>query len=104
MNWYWWLVIAAGIILILLLIYFFGSKEIKKLAYELVCNAEKLIGEGEGQEKYNLVLENLSKLTKGIIPTSLLKKAIELGVSKMKDMLLEDPKSIQKRLKEKENG
>lgn len=96
MAWYWYLVIAVGVVLVLLLVYKFGSVRVKRLAYELVCNAEKLIGSGEGEEKYNLVLDNLEKLTHGMISKSLLKKAIEWGVQHMKEMLLEDPKSIEK--------
>lgn len=97
MEWYWWIVIAAAAVIVLLLIYFFGSAKLKKLAYELVCNAEKLIGNGSGQEKYELVLTNLSKLTKGLIPVPLLKKMIEWAVERMKEMLLEDKKSFIKK-------
>lgn len=105
MAWYWWLVIAIAIVLVIVLIGIFGTDKVKKLAYELVCNAENLLGSGYGQEKYNLVLDNLEKLTKGIIPKSLMKKAIEWGVNRMKNMLLENKDSIEKHNKEdKENG
>lgn len=98
MEWYWWLVIAAGVLLVLFLIYLYGSKSLKNVAYELVCNAEKMIGSGNGAEKYDLVLEHLSKLTKGIISKPAMKKAIEWGVARMKEMLLEDEESQKKHL------
>lgn len=96
MEWYWYLVIAIAVVVVLLLVYFFGTDKVKKLAYELVCNAETLIGSGNGQEKYELVLDNLVKLTKGLIPKSMIKKAIEWGVSRMKNMLLENKDSMEK--------
>lgn len=102
MDWYWYLVIVGAILVVLLLIYAFGSRKLKDLAYELVCNAEKLLGSGEGKAKKELVLNHLSELTKGKIPVFILEKAIELGVSKMKSMLLEDKESVEKEVKENE--
>lgn len=102
MKWYWYLVIVGAVLIVLLLIYAFGSRKLKDLAYELVCNAERLLGSGQGKEKYELVLNHLSELTKGKIPVSILEKAIDLGVDKMKSMLLEDKESVKKGTKENE--
>lgn len=102
MEWYWYLIIAVAIVIVFILIYAFGSRKLKDLAYELVCNAERLLGSGQGKEKYELVLNHLSELTKGKIPVSILEKAIDLGVDKMKSMLLEDKESVKKGTKENE--
>ena len=103
MEWYWYLVIALAIFLILILIALFGSKALKKLAYELVLNAEKLLGEGQGEDKLNLVLTKLSELTKGAIPVSILKGIVEWAVKKMKNMLLEDENSQKKHMSNEES-
>lgn len=92
MEWYWYLVIVGAVLVVLLLIYAFGSRKLKDLAYELVCNAEKLLGSGEGKAKKELVLNHLSELTHGMIPVFVLDKLTELGVTKMKAMLLEEKK------------
>lgn len=103
MEWYWYLVIALAIFLIFVLIALFGSKALKKLAYELVLNAEKLLGDGQGDGKLNLVLTKLSEMTKGAIPVSILKSIVEWAVKKMKNMLLEDEKSQKKHMSKDES-
>lgn len=96
MKWWVILLIVLGCVLAVILIALFGDKKLKELAYQLVCNAEKLIGQGEGEEKKSLVLNNIEKITKGLVPKWLLEKVIEWGVTKMKNMLLEDSASIKK--------
>lgn len=100
MEWYWYLVIAIAVVVVLLLIGFFGSAKLKKFAYQLVVNAEKLIGSGKGEEKYNLVIKKLSELTKGFIPESILKSIANWAVQRMKDLLEENPESTEKHLSE----
>ena len=102
MEWYWYLVIGLVVFFILVCIALFANKRLKDIAYELVENAEKALGSGQGSEKYKLVLDNLSKLTKGFVPTSVLEKVIELSVEKLKLMLKEDKKSIKDSVSEKE--
>lgn len=103
MAWYWYLVIALAIFLVLLLIALFGGKALKKVAYELVLNAEKLLGEGNGGDKLELVLTKLSELTKGLIPVSVLKAVAEWAVRKMKMMLLEDKSSQERHMNNAES-
>lgn len=104
MSWYWYLVIAGGVILILLLIALFGNSKIKKYAYQLVVNAEKLVGSGNGQEKYDLVIKKLSELTKGMIPEAWLKAAANWAVKRMKVLLEENTESAEKHLTEVSNN
>lgn len=98
MAWYWYLVIALVVFFVLVLIAMFGNKALKNIAYELVINAEKLLGEGKGEAKLNLVLSKLSELTKGFIPASMLRAVAEWAVKRMKNMLLEDKKSQEKHM------
>lgn len=100
MEWYWYLVISLAVFVVLLLVGLFGSSKLKKLAYQLVINAEKLIGSGNGEEKYNLVIKKLSELTKGIVPESLLKSIVNWAVNRMKALLEENPESTEKHLSE----
>lgn len=100
MEWYWYLVIALAVFVVLLLVGLFGSSKLKKLAYQLVVNAEKLIGSGNGEEKFNLVIKKLSELTKGFIPESLLKSIVNWAVNRMKTLLEENPESTEKHLSE----
>lgn len=104
MEWYWYLIIALSVAVVFLLIVIFGNSTLKKFAYELVCNAENLVGSGNGEEKYNLVLENLSKLTKGLIPTWILKLVINWAVNRMKLLLSENTESTKKHLEEDNKG
>lgn len=103
MAWYWYLVIAGIVVVAIILVILFGNSKLKSLAYQLVVNAEKLVGSGKGEEKYNLVIKKLSTLTKGIIPEWLLKKAVETAVSRMKLLLEENSESIEKHLKNEED-
>lgn len=96
MEWWVILLIVLGCVLIVLLIALFGNKKLKSLVYELVCNAEKLVGQGKGKEKKSLVLESIEKITHGLVPKWLLEKMIEWGVKQLKEMLLEDSTSIKK--------
>lgn len=99
MQWWIWLIIAVAIVLVaFLLVYFYGSARLKRLAYELVCNAEKILGSGTGKEKYDLVLKRLSALTHNKVSEKTLNKIIEWAVNKMKLMLLESSTSVKKEI------
>lgn len=100
MNWYWYLVIAAAVVLVLLVVALFGNSKLKSWAYQLVVNAEKLVGSGKGEEKYNLVVKKLSELTKGMIPEAWLKAAANWAVKRMKALLAENTESAEKHLAE----
>lgn len=100
MAWYWYLVIAGAVVAVLLLIAMFGNSKIKKWAYQLVVNAEKLIGSGKGEEKYELVIKKLSELTKGFVPEWLLKSVANWAVKRMKALLEENSESTEKHLSE----
>lgn len=100
MAWYWYLVIAGAVVAVLLLIAMFGNSKIKKWAYQLVVNAEKLIGSGKGEEKYELVIKKLSELTKGFVPEWLLKSIANWAVKRMKALLEENGESTEKHLSE----
>lgn len=100
MSWYWYLIIALAVAAVILLIGWFGNSKIKKFAYQLVVNAEKLLGSGTGEEKFNLVVKKLSELTKGIIPEAWLKAAVNWAVKRMKVLLEENSESTEKHLEE----
>lgn len=104
MAWYWYLVIAVVVIVVLVLIALFGTKKLKNLAYLLVCNAEKLIGSGKGEEKFNLVIKKLSELTKGFISESVLKSVVNWAVDRMKLLLEENSDSTTKHLAEENSS
>ena len=99
MVWYWYLIIALAVVLVVVLIGLFGSTTLKKYAYQLVVNAEKLLGSGTGEEKYNLVVKKLSELTKGIVPEYLIKQIVNWAV---KRMLEENSESTMKHLSSEE--
>ncbi len=100
MEWYWYLVIAGAVVIILLLIAMFGNSKIKSWAYQLVVNAENLVGSGKGEEKFNLVVKKLSELTKGMVPEAILKSAANWAVKRMKSLLAENTASTEKHLTE----
>lgn len=100
MAWYWYLVITLGVLVVLLCIAMFGNSKLKKWGYQLVVNAEKLIGSGNGEEKFNLVIKKLSELTKGWIPEWILKSIANWAVKRMKALLEENSESTEKHLEE----
>lgn len=100
MAWYWYLVIALAVVLAVVLIGLFGNTTLKKYAYQLVVNAEKLLGSGTGEEKFNLVVKKLSELTKGIVPEGLIKHFANWAVKRMKLLLEENSESTTKHLAE----
>jgi hypothetical protein len=100
MTWYWYLVIALAVVVVILLVGFFGNSKLKSLAYKVVVGAENLLGSGTGKEKYELVITNLSKLTKGLVPEWLLKKVANWAVTRMKLLLEENTESTEKHLAE----
>lgn len=102
MAWYWYLIIGVGAFIVLVLIALFGNKKLKQLAYTIVLGAEKLYGQGYGEEKFNLVIKKLSELTKGFVPEFILKKVVEWGVKRMKMLLQENIKSEMKEIKNEE--
>lgn len=102
MVWYWYLIIALAVVLVVVLIGLFGSTTLKKYAYQLVVNAEKLLGSGTGEEKYNLVVKKLSELTKGIVPEYLIKQIVNWAVKRMKNLLEENSESTMKHLSSEE--
>lgn len=101
MEWYWWLVIgiaSALVVVSLVVVAFIGPTWLKKIALDLVKKAESYVGEGNGEVKYELVLESIQTLTKGWIPASILKIVIEWAVKQLKAKLEEDPASVAKRV------
>ena len=99
MEWYWYLIIGIVAFVAVVLVILFGNKKVKQLAYTLVLSAEKLFGQGYGVEKFNLVIEKLSELTKGIVPKAVLVKVVEWAVKRMKDLLQENADSLKKEIK-----
>lgn len=88
------LVILALVIATILLIRNKNFKGIKKIAYNLVVQAEETFGTGTGHIKYTWVVERLYQLLpanmRKFITEDDIDDAIEWSVEKMKELLKDD--------------